>query len=263
MISEYLTNLDIFSWQIMTVIFLAGFVAGFINTFAGSATVINYLLLILLGIPINTTSGTIRMGVIIQALATSISFYKQKQLDVIKGVYISIPVTIGAILGAEIAVSVNLLIFERLVGAVVIIMLLFLFFNPDRWIEGKQQIVTKKVQYWHLFVYFIIGIYGGFLHIGFGIFMIAALVWISGYNLIKAAAIKILVVLIYTPFVFIIFVLNDQVEYLIGFVTGIGNLIGGLLAARMANKYGAGFIRWLLIIILIIFGFKLFRIINF
>ena len=93
----------------MSVIFIAGFAAGFINTFAGSGTVINYFLLVLLGIPINTASGTIRMGVIMQAFATSISFYKQKQLDVIKGIYISIPVTLGAIIGAEIAVSVNLL----------------------------------------------------------------------------------------------------------------------------------------------------------
>ena len=93
--------------------------------------------------------------------------------------------------------------------------------------------------------------------------MIAALVWISGYNLVKAAAIKIFVVLIYTPFVFIIFVLNDQVEYLIGFITGFGNLIGGLLAANMAAKYGAGFIRWILIFVLIIFSLKLFSIINF
>jgi len=263
MISEYLINLDIYSWQVMSVIFIAGFAAGFINTFAGSGTVINYFLLVLLGIPINTASGTIRMGVIMQAFATSISFYKQKQLDVIKGIYISIPVTLGAIIGAEIAVSVNLLLFERLIGGVLIVMLFFLFFNPDRWIEGKQQIATKKVKYWHLFFYFIIGIYGGFLHIGFGIFMIAALVWISGYNLVKAAAIKIFVVLIYTPFVFIIFVLNDQVEYLIGFITGFGNLIGGLLAANMAAKYGAGFIRWILIFVLIIFSLKLFSIINF
>ena len=262
MISEYLVNLDIYSWQVMTVIFIAGFAAGFINTFAGSGTVINYFLLILLGIPINTASGTIRMGVIMQAIATSLSFYKQKQLDIVKAVYISIPVTIGAIIGAEIAVSVNILLFERLIGGVLLVMLFFLFYNPDRWIEGKQQIASRKVNYLHLIVYFIIGIYGGFLHIGFGIFMIAALVWLSGYNLVKAAAIKIFVVLIYTPFVFVVFILNDQVEYVIGFVTGLGNLVGGLLAANMAAKFGDGFIRLILIFVLTIFSLKLFGVIS-
>ena len=263
MISEYLSNLEIYSWQVMSIIFFAGFAAGFINTFAGSGTAINYFLFFMLGIPVNVASGTVRMGVIMQALATSISFYKKKQLDIVKAIYISVPVTLGSIVGAEIAVSVNILLFERLIGAVLIIMLFFLFYDPERWIKGKQVLSSRKSSYWHLLLYFVIGIYGGFLHIGFGLFMIAALVWISGYNLVKAAAIKIFVVLIYTPFVFTIFILNNQVEYLIGFVTGLGNLTGGLLAASMASKFGAGFIRWILIFVLFLFSLKLLGFVNF
>ncbi|MBN1250597.1 MAG: sulfite exporter TauE/SafE family protein [Bacteroidales bacterium] len=263
MISDYFINIDIYSWQVLSIVFFAGFAAGFINTFAGSGTAINYFLFFLLGIPINVASGTVRLGVIMQAIATSLSFYKKKQLDVVKALFISIPVTAGAIIGAEIAVSVNLMIFERLIGVVLLIMLFFLFYDSDRWIKGKLVLSSRKVSFWHLIIYFLIGIYGGFLHIGFGIFMIAALVYISGYDLVKAAAIKIFVVLIYTPFVFVIFMLNNQVEYLIGFVTGLGNLTGGLLAASLATKWGAGFIRWILIFVLIVFSLKLFGLVDF
>ena len=91
----------------------------------------------------------------------------------------------------------------------------------------------------------------------------AGFVWISGYDLVKAAAIKIFVVLMYTPFVFAVFMANDQVEYVIGFVTGLGNLFGGILAGNLALKWGAKFVRYMLIIFLSIFSLKLLGIIDF
>ncbi|RLD82060.1 MAG: sulfite exporter TauE/SafE family protein [Bacteroidetes bacterium] len=263
MLSDYIVQFDIYSWQIISLIFFAGFFAGFINTFAGSGTAINYFLFAILGIPMNVASGTVRLGVIMQVIPISYNFYKKGELDIVKGIYISIPVTLGAILGAEIAVNIDIGAFEKLIGGVLLVMLFFLFYKPDRWIEGKKVLSTRKVTIGHLLIYFVLGIYGGFLHIGFGIFMIAALVWVSGYDLVKAMAIKIFVVLIYTPFVFLIFVLHDQVEFLIGFITGLGNLVGGLLAASMAIKWGAGFVRWILITVLLVFSLKLFGIINF
>lgn len=263
MITEYINQFDIYSWQIISLIFVAGLTAGFINTFAGSGTAINYFLFSILGIPMNVASGTVRLGVIMQAITTSFSFYKKGELDLVKGFYISIPVTIGAVLGAEIAVNIDIGVFEKLIGVVLSVMLFFLFYDSDRWIYGKKVLSSRKVTIGHVLIYFAIGIYGGLLHIGFGIFMIAALVWISGYDLVKAAAIKIFVVLIYTPFVFLVFVMNDQVEYLIGFITGIGNLTGGLIAANMAIKRGAGFVRWILIFVLFVFSLKLFGIIQF
>ncbi len=263
MLSDYITQFDIYSWQIIGLIFIAGFLAGFINTFAGSGTAINYFLFAILGIPMNVASGTVRLGVIMQAFVTSFSFFKKGELDIVKGVYISIPVTIGAVIGAEIAVNIDISVFEKLIGGVLFVMLFFLFYDSDRWIHGKKVLSTRKVTLGHILLYLLIGIYGGFLHIGFGIFMIAALVWISGYDLVKAAAIKIFVVLVYTPFVFLVFVMNDQVEYFIGFITGLGNVAGGLLAASLAMKWGAGLVRWILIVVLFIFSLKLFGIINF
>jgi uncharacterized membrane protein YfcA len=263
MISDYITQFDIYSWQIISLIFIAGLLAGFINTFAGSGTAINYFLFSILGIPMNVASGTVRLGVIMQAITTSFSFFKKGELDLVKGLYISLPVTLGAVLGAEIAVNIDIGVFEKLIGIVLSVMLFFLFYDSDRWIHGKKVLSSRKVTIGHIIMYFVIGIYGGLLHIGFGIFMIAALVWISGYDLVKAAAIKIFVVLIYTPFVFLVFVMNDQVEYLIGFITGLGNLAGGLIAANMAVKWGAGFVRWILIFVLFVFSLKLFGIIQF
>ena len=95
MISEFIKQYDIYSWQILSIVFVAGFVAGFINTFAGSGTAINYFLFNTLGMPMSMANGTVRLGVIMQSIANSIQFYRRGQLDIVKGLFISIPVTIG------------------------------------------------------------------------------------------------------------------------------------------------------------------------
>jgi len=263
MIKDFLLSFDIHSWQILSIVFVAGFVAGFINTFAGFGTALNYLLFSLLGIPLNVANGTVRLGVIMQSITTTIHFYRKGELDLIKGLAISIPVTLGAILGAEIAVHINIDIFEKVNGVVLILMLILLFYDSDRWIKGKEVLSTRKVTIWHILSYILIGAYGGFVHIGVGIFMIVALVWISGYNLVKATALKMYVVLIYTPFVFGVFAFNGQIEYTLGIVTGVGNLIGGLLAAKLVLKWGAKVIRWSIIVMMLLFISKLLGIIEF
>jgi uncharacterized protein len=263
LITDFLRQFDVYSWQILGIVFIAGFVGGFINTFAGSGTAINYFLFNMLGIPMNVANGTVRMGVIMQSIANTIQFYRGNKLDLVKGLLISIPITIGSVLGAEIAINIDVRIFNKVIGIVLLLMLILMFYNPNRWIEGKQSINSHKIKLWHFLVYFIIGIYGGFIHMGVGIFLMVAFVWISGYDLVKAAALKMFVVLIYTPFVFAIFIANHQVEYLVGFITGLGNLLGGIWAARLALKWGAGFIRWFLVVFLAIFSLKLLGLIEF
>ena len=51
------------------------------------------------------------------------------------------------------------------------------------------------------------------------------------------------------PFALAIFIWGDQVQWGIGLVLGIGNMLGAWVASRMAVKRGANFVRWLLIAI--------------
>lgn len=255
---EYLQNLDVFSWQIISLLIVAGFSVGFINTFAGSGSVISYSLFMLLGLPAHTANGTIRLGVILQTLAATYNFYKKDLLELKKGLLLSIPIILGSITGAFIAVNIDKNVFEKVLGVVMIIMLFFIFYKPQRWLKGKEEISAKPVKFWHYIVYYFIGIYGGFIHIGVGIFLLAALVLISGYDLVKANAIKLLVVFLYSPCALLVYIMNDQVYYAIGLIAAIGNLAGGIVASKLAVKKGAIFIRWILIGVMILFSAKLF-----
>jgi uncharacterized membrane protein YfcA len=257
MLFDYLQSLDIFSWEIITLLIFAGFLTGVVNTFAGSGTVISYSLFMFLGLPVSHANGTVRMGVILQTLAAAINFNRKKVLDVKKGLLLGIPITLGSILGAQIAVSIDKDIFEKIVAIVLILMLFFLFKNPDKWIKEKKEISSKNPTKWHYLIYFLIGIYGGFIHMGVGIFLLAALVLISGYDLVKANALKIFTVFLYSPFVLIVFMLNGHIDYAMGLFSSIGNLIGGIIASYFAIKQGANFVRGILIVVIILFSAQL------
>lgn len=249
---EYLQNIDIYSWQSITILIIVGFLVGIINTFAGNGTALTYSLFLLMGFDATVANGTPRLGVVMQTLSASFAFKKKKILEFKTGIIIAIPTVIGSIVGSQIAVSIDKSLLEKIIAILMILMLFFVLYKPERWIEGKKKHEISKSNIFHLLIYFLIGIYGGFIHIGVGILLLFALVMISGYDIVKANALKVFIVLLYSPFSLLIFMLHNQVEYAIGLISSIGNLFGGLVAAYFAVRFGGIFLKWFLITIILI-----------
>ncbi len=262
MMQDILSNIDIYSPLIIGILILAGFLVGFINTLAGSGTIISYSLFMALGLPVSMSNGTIRLGVIMQTLIASFVFKKNAILDIKKGLILGIPIVIGSILGANIAVRIQNDVFEWIVSGVMVLMLFFLFTKPKRWIEGRSHKAKVLPIYLQIPIFLLIGVYGGFIHIGVGIFLLAGFVLFSGYDLLRANALKIFVVFLYSPFALAVYIYNDQVHYPIALISSIGNVIGGLLASKMAVKKGSKFIHWFLTLIVILFLGKTLGLFN-
>ena len=97
---------------------------------------------------------------------------------------------------------------------------------------------------------FFTGVYGGVIHVGIGYFILFALIFGMGFDLVKGNAMKNLLVLMYIPFTLIIFVLNDQVRWDYGLTHAIGNIIGAYVASKWAMEWGAKFVRYLMMVII-------------
>lgn len=251
---DFLKDADIYSPAIIALLIFAGFLVGVINTIAGSGTVISYSLFMMLGLPVNLANGTIRLGVIMQTLASTLNFKKHKALDWKKGFKLALPVVLGSIIGAQIAVEINEAIFEKILAGILLIMLLFIFYRPEKWLKSQAQKIADKPSIIQLLLFFIIGLYGGFIHIGVGIFMLSVLVLNAGYDLVKANAIKVMIVFLYSPFALAVFMTNDQVHYGMGLIAAIGNVFGGLAGSKMAISWGSNFVRWVLIVVIVLFS---------
>lgn len=233
------------AWYLYLLAIFAGFLCGIINTVAGSGSLITLPVLIFLGLPANVANGTNRIGVLFQNAVAAFSFGRSKVLDLRGSLILSIPAILGAYVGAKIAVNLDEDTMNKVIGAVMLIMLFVIWLRPERWLEGKL-LTLGRVKFFQVLILFAIGIYGGFIQAGVGIFLIATLVLSVGYDLVRANAVKVVIILAFTLLALLVFAQNDQVNWGLGLLLGLGNMLGAWLAARMTVRRGAVLVRQLL-----------------
>src|SRR3989304_166332 len=132
-------------WYFYLLLTGAGFLAGVINTLAGSGSLITLPVLIFLGLPATVANGTNRIGVILQNTGAGLSFGHSKVLDRKGALILRLPAILGSILGAQTAVNVAEVMMERAIGAVMVIMLFVIWRRLQRWLDGKLQTLSGPV----------------------------------------------------------------------------------------------------------------------
>ncbi|MBE9480554.1 MAG: sulfite exporter TauE/SafE family protein [Bacteroidetes bacterium] len=250
------------TWIEITALIVSGILVGFINTLAGGGSIVSLSILMFLGLPANIANGTNRIAILGQTLTGVASFKQQKVLDFRKGIILAIPAIIGSLVGAWIAVDINEEVFEIAVAVIMLFMLFFILYKPDKLLYGRKELIEKKTGFTQILIFFLIGVYGGFIHVGVGYFLLAGIVIGAGYDLVKANAIKVLIVLLYTPFTLIIFILDKQVNWKYGLVLTIGTFIGAFVASRLAVSKGVNFVRWVIVIVILLTSAHLFGIFD-
>jgi uncharacterized membrane protein YfcA len=240
------------SWIIVITLIISGLMVGFINTLAGGGTIISLSLFMFLGLPPAIANGTNRLAVVFQTVTSSLGFIRHKALDYKKATVLGIPVVMGSILGTWIAIDINPRAFEIILAISMVFMLFFVIYKPSRWLKGKVELMSTKPSLWLIAIFFLIGLYGGLIYVGVGYYLLAAAVLGAGYDLLRANAIKVWIVLLYVPFNLFIFMYYGLVNYEYGLVHAIGNVIGAWLATRFAVNWGVNFIRWVLAVVIIL-----------
>jgi uncharacterized membrane protein YfcA len=236
---------------------ITGFIAGFINTLAGSGSLITLPVLIMFGLPANVANGTNRVGILIQNIVSVAAFRRQGALEFAGSHRLIVPAVIGAFVGAALAVELDEEMLNTTIGVLMILMLVVVLARPRRWLEVHAD--GSQLNYlWQLPIYFSLGVYCGFIQAGAGIFLLAGLVLGSGFDLVRGNAMKNLIVLIVTIAALAVFIANDQVRWGLGLLLASGQAVGAWVAAHMAVKRGAAFVRWILIIILALSAVALF-----
>jgi len=250
------------TWLVVLALIVSGVFVGFINTLAGGGTIISLSIFMFLGLPAGIANGTNRVAVILQNITSVNEFRRKKVLDFKKANKLAIPTMVGAIVGAQIASDINEAVFRKAIGVVLIIMMYFILTKPSQWLKGTDALMEKPISWIQVVIFFVIGVYGGFVQVGVGYFILAGVVLGAGYDLVRANAIKVWIVLLYTPLALVVFILNDQVRWDYGLVHAIGNIIGAYVASRFAVSWGANFVRWVVIVVIVIFASDLLGIIN-
>ena len=243
-------------WHI-PVIFTAGILAGFINTLAGGGSLLTLPILIFLGLPTAVANGTNRIAIVAQC-AFAVAGFKKKGVSNFKlSLLLSTPAIIGAIIGAYFAVDISDVLFRRVLAVIMLLVLGLILWNPRQDSSGSSNSLGRRQLITAMTAFFFIGIYGGFIQVGVGFIIIAALTTITKFNLVVTNSHKVFIAGIYTVFALIVFAFNDKVCWEIGLCLAAGMGLGGWIGSHWAVAKGERWIRVVLAICVVAMVIKL------
>jgi len=231
-------------------ILLAGLTGGFLNTVAGGGSLITLPVLIFMGLPSSVANATNRVAIILQTIF-AVSGFKSKGVSTFPySLYLGISALFGATIGARLAVDIQNDLFNKILAVIMVLVIAVTVFNPLKTKQGADEYerMGRKHQLLGVFVFFFVGIYGGFIQAGVGFIMIAALTTINGFSLVKTNSAKVFVVLTYTLAAIVVFILEDKIDWTYGLVLASGNGAGGWIGSRWSVNKGDKWIKRVLLV---------------
>jgi uncharacterized membrane protein YfcA len=220
-----------------TLAVVGGFAAGMINTLAGNGSAITLSIMTeLLGLPANIANGTNRVGVLTQCWAASISFVRNGKVDIKTTKWPIVFAVLGAVIGIWVAVSVSNEQFKNVFKYILVLMLLVILIKPKRWLIEHS--VDPNMSLWITGpLFFALGFYGGFIQMGMGVLFLVTTVLILKYNLIRANALKTVVIAVYSVLAVFLFHWHGYIDWKVGLTIAFGQTIGGYITAEIASKH--------------------------
>lgn len=216
---------------------LGGTIAGIINTLAGNGSVVTLSLCTeLIGLSPSVANGTNRLGILTQSISGTWSLRQHKKLF-LDGTYWSIGVvTTGAMLGIWLATRITDQSFKQMYPWFLVFIFLVLVLKPERWLKPNTSIGYQAP--WYIWpIYFCIGVYGGLIQLGVGVFYLAASVMIGRLPWLNANAAKIVVTGLFTIVAILVFQANGLFHLHTAVYLAIGQTFGAWLGVRYVHRY--------------------------
>jgi uncharacterized membrane protein YfcA len=238
-------------------LFLVGLIAGTLNVIAGGGSLLSLPVMIFLGLPPTVANGTNRVAILIQNIGASWSFHRRGLVSRDWLLIAVPPALVGAIIGTIAAVQIGELEFQRLLAVILVLASVWSIWNPiELQPEGNAPLPQGARRWAFVAAFFLIGAYGGFIQAGIGFILLAA-TSAAGFNMIRGNALKVTVVLAFTPLALVLFAWNGKVDWAMGFALAAGNFLGGLAGVHLQVLKGHKWVQGVVTVVIIIFAIRL------
>lgn len=249
----------------VVIILIIGFLAGVINVMAGGGSLLTMPLLIFLGLDSTIANGTNRVAILFQNISSIHGFRSAGVTVGDYGIALGISALLGAIVGAGFAIEIDSALFNKILAVTMIAVVIMTLINPalknkvDE--NGNVAKLTERTSLKYkaggVVAMFFVGIYGGFIQAGSGLFIMAALTYINHFSLLKANAAKPVITLIYTISALFVFIYSDNINWTYGLTLAVGMSVGAWLASRWASGSGEKYIKYFMVAAVLAMAIKL------
>jgi uncharacterized membrane protein YfcA len=229
-------------------LFVAGVVAGFLNTLAGGGSLLTLPALMLLGLPAEIANGTNRLAIVAQSSAGVVGFHRAGKLPTEAIGPMLLPTSVGTVLGAVVASRMPSAVLEWVLLGTLAAMAVVLTVAPKAaapapGAEAPHRLADRPAGWLGLFV---AGLYGGFVQAGVGFVLLWVLGGLLRYDLVRGNALKAVCTSVFGLLSLAVFVAAGQVAWLPAVVLAAGTTTGAMLSVRFALS-APGAIRWIVL----------------
>lgn len=211
-----------------------GLAAGALNTLAGGGSLLLVPGLMLVGLPADLANASSRVAILAQCLTGAATFGRGGRLPTHAARSVVPPTLVGAAIGAWIATRVPNRVFEPMLLGTLAVMAIALVLNPARFAPPPD--ATPRTARGPLAMAGLVlaGLYGGVLQAGAGLIFLAILAGGLRYDLVRANALKALVMTAYIAVTVAVFALADKIRWGPALAMSAGSIVGAWGAASIA-----------------------------
>jgi uncharacterized protein len=240
---------------LLSLLFLAAFLAGFVDSIAGGGGMIAVPAMLLAGFSPIETLGTNKLQSLFGSGAASWTYARHGHVDLRAQLPMVLMAGLGAALGALLATVVPAGVLKAVLPFLLIAIAVYFGLKPSLGEVDRQRKLTPLV--FGLTFVPLLGFYDGVFGPGTGSFLMLGFVALAGYGILKATA--------HTKFLnfgsnvgaFVVFITHGAVLWKVGLVMGAGQFIGAYLGSRFAMKQGAKVVKPLLVTVSVALAIRL------
>jgi len=237
------------------ILFLAGLIAGTVDSIAGGGGLITLPVILGLGIPPHAALGTNKFQSSFGSFTASVHYVHKGGVDLRSGIRGILFTLIGTVAGAWSVQQVDGSILNNIIPVLLAAIVIYTFIKPDLGEVNQKPKMTENAFYFLFGLMF--GFYDGFFGPGVGSFWAFAFVAFLGYNLQMATGYTKVMNFTSNIVSVVLFAIGGNIYFTAGIVMAAGQIIGARIGSGLVIKRGAKFVKPVFITIVVITMVKL------
>lgn len=241
----------------LLVVFCIGFAASFIGTNVGGSGLMTIPGLIFVGLPAPVAIATDQLGLAAESVMGWFRYHQAKKIDYKVAFRLAVIVAIGALVGAQLLVSLPVEAVKKVVAVVILAIGAWVIRNSSVGTNdaGTPPKTGRAVVGYLGFV--LVGVWGGFFGAGFGLFARFLLLAYFAKSFLETAGVSRVMNVAVTAVAIPVFIANGLVHWLAAVPLILGMSSGSYVGASYGLKKGNRWLRRVFIVVIVLSSISL------
>ncbi|WP_091089348.1 TSUP family transporter [Micromonospora nigra] len=236
----------------LSTLLAAAVVAGWVDAVVGGGGLLLLPALLVTGMPPATALGTNKLAAIAGTSTAAVAYARRTAVDWAVAGPAAVVAVVCAGVGAALAGAVPPSAYRPVVLVVLVAVAVFVVARPRVGVVAVPGRRTRRRMVGAVVVAGVgIALYDGLVGPGTGTFLVLALTGLVGADFLGASAMAKVVNAGTNLGALVVFGVTGHVWWLLGVAMAVGNVVGALVGARMALRRGAGFVRVVLLVVVL------------